>query len=151
MIAGLSVVAWSFLNPPSSPEIAVTSSVKSTASNASEDQYAAVRDLKSMLDKKLQGPLIPVKKAAPARTETVVKTPVNRWPPVTVDCIFSGPNSRLAVISSQQQTYTCGKGEGFLGLIVEEVTADGVSLSLRGETRDFEVIQESNVGASNEK
>ena len=133
-VAGLCVVAWGFLTPSSPKKVRVDAGKRVSSTNQERDLYAGVRELNSMLGKKLQGPLNPIKRQPPPKVKPVVATPAKRWPAVSVDSIFTGTNSTLAVFSSNQESFTCGEGESFLGIEVKEISSNGVSLSFDGET-----------------
>lgn len=132
VLLGLIVVGSSVASPPQPPDL---SPVRTSDLAVDEDQFTPrVADMSSLLNKKLQGPLeIPKQQSVAAKAPK----PKQNWPKVSLENIFAGEASKLAVFSNDRQTYSCAPGDRFLNVLVKSIDIDRVELVFAGETRTY--------------
>jgi hypothetical protein len=87
------------------------------------------------LSRKLQGPLVPPARKPPTLPTAVVQK--RNWPSVSLDCVIAGRSAKLAIFSSNNQSYSCSSGDRFLGLLVKSIGSTSAELEFMGETRTF--------------
>ncbi|MEM9942043.1 MAG: hypothetical protein AAF939_10670 [Planctomycetota bacterium] len=83
---------------------------------------------------RLRQPLDP---KPPAETPKPVQSPAVRWPPIQLDCILSGSDSKVAVLLSNGQKYRCTEGDRFLNMEVTQISNTYVELTLQGQSKIF--------------
>ncbi len=84
----------------------------------------------------------PKQKPAPVATR---RQPVRqiRWPAIQLDCVFIGKRSQIAVLKSNQKSFTCRVGDKFLGVVVNKIRENEVELTFQGGTKVVQTSGES--------
>ena len=133
---GVGAVVWAYLYPPTIPLIERPSKLFVAKEKL---KLPAPNRMQELARIKLQSPLEPFVAAKPV--QAVVK-PAVRWPTITLNCIFMGPESKLAVIEGGNQTHRCIEGDQVLGILIDEIDADSVKVSFQGESRTIKPLQD---------
>ncbi len=131
LVLGVGYLGWAILFPPE----LLTQQVQAPVLDSRQlIEPPPSNRLEPLLKKRLQAPLDPIqRKPTPARVEVKRVT----WPSITVDCIFFGQDSKLAVVSSNNQVFTCAEGDEVKGVSIVQIYPDSVDAIYQGEKRSL--------------
>jgi hypothetical protein len=132
---GAMIAAWGILFEP---QLIVENSGRDRSRNTRRslsEQSISLKNLTSLLDKKLQGPLQPpvIKPEPPPAVAAKKKA----WPKFTLDCVIKGQVSELAVFTGNNRTFTCAVGERFMNMAVKAIGKESVDVEFSGEVKTF--------------
>ncbi len=94
--------------------------------------------LGSLLNTKLQTPLVPPK-APVAEVTDKPKLRQRNWPNFELECIIASEAAKVAVFKSGNLSFTCGPGDEFLNVVVEEISPQKVELKFDGRSRTLQI------------
>lgn len=61
------------------------------------------------------------------------------WPPITVECVFLGSESSLAVVASNGTKFRVSTGDVAMGVTTEEINEDSVVFSKQGQRKTVSI------------
>lgn len=138
LVLGSGFLVWTISEPNTLP---MTQSKKQRFEALQTIPSPTLSQLAPLLKTPLQAALVP-----PTPVKEIVKSQPKRvkWPVITLDCIFYG-QSKLAVFSANNQTYTCSEGDAVLGITIEKINEDGIEATYQGERQTFLADQDGDL------
>lgn len=145
VLFGIALVAWILFLPLGSPNPARTRK----PSPVEPLPAPTINDLTGVLNRKLQGPLVPLPTKVTERAVPTVSKVV-QWPAITLDCIIASKKSKVAVFSIGAESFQCELGDEFQNVSVKDISTKSVDLVFRGQSRTMRIDEASDLSGGSQ-
>lgn len=139
-MSGLGFLAWAVLAPIQLPPAMPGRAEKLVVNKVIE---LPQKPSNAIFQKRLQGPLVPVKKEV-VKTPAIAKPrpkPTITWPAISLENIFWSEESSLAVLKINQVKHRCKANDLAGKVLVESIGPETVTVVFQGQSKTLQIDQ----------